>query len=202
MKRTFFLVLLSTLFYLRVYSQNILTNFIENQDTTWGSVSAEKPNYGFYGQEFTFAKNVVINSFSCFIIDHPKYDETQATVNFAVWSFNKKPIQELYLSPAQTIQSSELKNWKTYAFPKPIKLKKGTYLFAVGQSEIQGFVGFGGTVAKKGYENTFWMKSSMEGSFDGKTWHSNSEMAVILKLSEEEKKILSSSVNMMKIDYK
>ncbi|HOY16522.1 MAG TPA: hypothetical protein PLC89_04475 [Haliscomenobacter sp.] len=201
MKRTtlssFFLLISCSLF-----SQQILTNYQESKDTLWGSVSAEKPNFGFYGHEFSFSKNAQIKTFSAFIVDRKKHDETKSTINFSIWTFDQKPQKELFRSKAVAILSSEIDNWKTYTFSKPLKLKKGNYLFAVGQSEIQGFVAFRSGWAKEGDSGKFWMMSPFDGFSDGKTWFQGNDLLRFTGASEEEIKKIESAVTRMKIEYK
>jgi hypothetical protein len=68
------------------------------------------------------------------------------------------------------ITQSEINNWKKFQFNTPLKLSKGKYLFAVGQSKIQGFVAFGNGIPKDGYHSRLWTKSPLEGYSDGTKW--------------------------------
>ena len=147
-----------------------IENYQGNKDISWGSVSAQSPNYGFYGQEFEFQKNTKIESISVFVFDHEDYDETKATINFSIWEFEEKPMKELFISKKVEVLKNEIDNWKTYKFKKPFQLKKGKYLFAVGQPDLQGFIAFGNGLRKNGYSGSLWMKSPMGEIIDGTEW--------------------------------
>jgi len=179
----------------------VIENSKENEEMRWGSVSAQKPNYGFYGQEFEFLNDVEIKSIAVYVYDHPEYNEEEATINYAVWSFDSIPQKELYLSDAVKVSGDEIGNWKTYVFPEPLKVKKGKYLFAVGQSEIQGFVGFGNGVAKDGYKSKGWTTMPIEGYSDGSEWFDMHQLLNSMPdISEEQKKEITNSTIMMKVE--
>lgn len=201
MKTTFLFLLLSG-FVQNLLSQQTITNFQENQHISWGSVSAQGPSFGFYGQEFTFAKNVKINAISVYIYDHPDHDETKATINYTVWGFDDKPGKELFQSEAVQVAGNEVNGWKTYTFKKPKKLKKGKYLIGAGQPGVQGFVAFGDGVAKEGYKSRFWCMMPIEGYSDGKNWFNLLELMESFGIPEEEKVKIEQAVVMMKIDYR
>ncbi len=183
-----------------------MTNFQENQDTTermkWGSLSTQKPSYGFYGQEFRFPKQVEIASISVFIYDHPLHDETKATINFSVWSFKDKPTVELFISDTIRLKNDDINNWKTFQFEKPLQLKEGSYLFAVGQSKIQGFVAFGNGIAKEGYKTKLWCKAPFQTFSDGTKWIDLSKMLKSMGEPEEMLREVERSVFLMKLKYK
>lgn len=197
-----FTFLIAMSFFSLAQSQTTLSNFQENQTITWGSVSAQGPSFGFYGMEFTFTKTVRIESVSVFIVDRKSEDETKATINFTVWSIKDKPMKELFLSEALPIAGSEVDGWKTFKFKKPMKLKKGTYLFGVGQPEIQGFVAFGGGKALPGYTSRYWGKMAIEGFSNGKEWIDLTDIIEGMGASEADIKMMKESVVMMKITLK
>lgn len=200
--KTPFLFLLMLGFFQNLSSQQIISNFQENQAIRWGSVSAQGPSFGFYGQEFVFPENVEIYAISVYIFDHADHDETKASINYSIWSFDEKPVAEIFLSEAVQVTGTEIKAWKTYTFKMPIKLEKGKYLFGVGQPEIQGFVAFGDGIAKEGHKSNFWLKMPMEGFSDGTNWYHLLELMEGSELSDEEKKTIEQAVLMMKIEYK
>lgn len=200
--KTFYLILLLAGFARNLSSQQTITNFQENQSISWGSVSAQGPSFGFYGQEFVFTKNVKINAVSVYIYDHPVHDETKATINYTIWSFDNRPVKELFQSDAVQVTSNEVNGWKTYTFKKPKKLKKGKYLIGAGQPGIQGFVAFGDGVAKEGYNSRFWCMMPIEGYSKGKDWFNLLELMEEYGITEEEKTKIEQAVVMMKIDYK
>ena len=183
-------------------AQKVLTieNFQSNQDIRWGSVSAQEPNYGFYGNEFEFDKDVKIVSVSVFIYDHKDYDEKKATVNFAIWGFEEKPTNELFISDEVQVLENEINNWKTYQFQEPLRLKKGEYLFAIGQSKIQGFVGFGNGTKIEGYSSGMWMKSSMGFYSNGKKWINLIEIMESQNSMEAQIESLKKGCVMMKVN--
>ena len=47
------------------------------------------------------------------------------------------PKNEIFLSEPVNIAQGEINNWKKFQFNTPLKLSKGKYLFAVGQSKIR-----------------------------------------------------------------
>jgi len=185
-----------------IQTQTIVANFQENQDIRWGSVSAQGPSFGFYGQEFTFSKNIKLKSISVFIFDHRDHDEAKSTVNFSIWGFNDKPSRELFRSDSIKVDSKEINGWKTYTFKKSKKLKKGKYLIGIGQPQIQGFVGFGMGTAKQGYKSKFWARMPFEGFSDGTKWLDMADTVKSMGASEEEIKMMESAVVMMKLEYK
>jgi len=200
--KTPFLFFLMLGFFQNLSSQQIISNFQENQTISWGSVSAQGPSFGFYGQEFVFPENVEINAVSVYIFDHADHDETKASINFSIWSFDEKPVAEIFLSEAVQVTSDEIKGWKTYTFKMPLKLEKGKYLFGVGQPAIQGFVAFGNGSTKEGYKSNLWFKVPIEGFSDGTNWFKILEYLELAGVAEEEKKAIEQAVVMMKIEYK
>src|SRR3569623_164308 len=124
------------------FAQHTVTNYKENQTLNFGSLFWIAP-YGFYGQEFQFSKTADLKSFSVYIYHDNNHDETKSTINYAIWSFDSIPKKELFLSEPVNIIISDTNNWKTFQFKTPLELPKGKYLFAIGQSKIQGFVAFG-----------------------------------------------------------
>jgi hypothetical protein len=200
--KTPFLFFLMLGFFQNLSSQQIISNFQENQTISWGSVSAQGPSFGFYGQEFVFPENVEINAVSVYIFDHADHDETKASINYSIWSFDEKPVAEIFSSEAVQVSSDEIKGWKAYTFKKPLKLEKGKYLFGVGQPAIQGFVAFGDGIAKEGYKSNFWCMMPLEGFSDGKNWFNILELMELAGVPEEDRKKLEQAVVMMKIEYK
>ncbi len=188
-------------FTLKVHSQTIVTNFLENQPIYWCSVSVDGPSPGFYGQEFSFEKTIKLKSISVFIVDRSKYDETNATVNFLVWGFDNKPTTELFQSDALNITKEEVGGWKTFTLKEPIDLNAGRYLIGIGQPQIQGYVAFGNGIAKQDYKSKIWGKMPIEGFSDGTEWFDLMEYSKTLGISEEDLKKAESGVIMMKIEY-
>lgn len=175
------------------FAQDTIINFKENQTIKWGSLSAQKPNYGFYGQEFEFSTDIELHSFSVYIYNPPKHDETKSTINYSIWSFDTIPREEIFLSESVNIKTDEINNWKKYQFKTPFKLTKGKYLLAVGQSKVQGFVAFGNGIAKDTYQSKFWAKTPFEGYSDGTKWF---DLMKVINSSDEH------VVVMMRLEYK
>lgn len=170
MKSLLFIFLLCS-YFINCLAQETKVNFKENEKISYGSFSAQQPSYGFYGQEFEFSKDVELLSFSVYIVQRPNHgDETKSTINYSVWSFEDIPKNEIFLSEAVNITQSEINNWKKFQFNSPLKLSKGKYLFAVGQSQIQGFVAFGNGIAIEDYHSKLWTKTPKEGYSDGTKW--------------------------------
>lgn len=197
-----FAILLILGFSFEIQSQTVVTNFQENQDINWLSVSAQGPGYGFYGQEFSSTKNVKLKAISVFIFDHAEHDETNSTVNFLVWSFDHKPLTELFRSDAIKVENNEINGWKTFTFKKPKKVKKGRYLVGIGQPKIQGFVAFGSGVAKQDHKSRKWAMMPIEGYADGTAWVNMTEIAKSAGASDEQVTNMENSVIMMKLEYK
>jgi len=186
------------------FAQKTITNYTENQNINFGSLSWLPAHYGFYGQEFEFPKNVDLNSFSIYIYHVPNQDETKSTINYSIWSFDSIPEKELFLSEPVNVTANDVNNWKKFQFKAPLKLPKGKYLFAVGQSKIQGFVAFGNGYAKDNYHSTFWEKTPFEGFSDGTNWFDviNFETFLHDTLTDEQIQKLNQTVVMMRIEYK
>ena len=171
MKPRLIVVLMTLLSFINCLAQDIRVNFKENEKITYGSLSAQGPNYGFYGQEFEFLKDVELLSFSVYIVQRPDHaDETKSTINYSIWSFEAMPKNEIFLSEPVNITQGEINNWKKFQLSTPLKLSKGKYLFAVGQSKIQGFVAFGNGIANDDYHSKLWAKTPQEGYSDGTKW--------------------------------
>ncbi len=180
----------------------IIENYNKDEKISWGSVSAQGANYGFYGQEFIFDKSQNLTSISVFIFDHLDHDETKSTINFSIWDFTARPNKELLLSDEIQIQENEVGNWKTYKLEKPFKIKKGKYLIAVGQPKIQGFVAFGNQNKKEGYQSKFWIKAPFGNFSKGKEW---TNLAEIMRkanpnITQEELNTLGKACLMMKLE--
>ena len=146
-------------------SDRVISSF-EVQDTVlWGSVSAQHPSAGFYGQYFSFARPISVKSISVFVYDHPDHAETEASINIGVWAFDKGPTDEIYVSGPQTIQSNEVGNWKTIEIPVELDLEAGEYVIGAGQEHIQGFVAFGNAraISQKG----LWLTNAYPRKPDG-----------------------------------
>jgi len=186
------------------FAQNTITNYKENQVINFGSLSWLPAQYGFYGQEFEFSKNVDLYSFSIYIYHVPHHDETKSTINYSIWNFDCIPEKELFLSEPVNVTTNDVNNWKKFQFKTPLKLLKGKYLFAVGQSKIQGFVAFGNGDAKDNYHSTFWVKAPFEGFSDGTNWFDMTNFETFLHgtLTDEQKQKMNQSVVMMRIEYK
>lgn len=195
MKSLLFLLLFCTCL-INCFAQDTLVNFKENQDPTWGSVSAQNPNYGFYGQEFQFSKDAELYSFSVYIYNHPQHDETKSTINYSIWRFDTIPREEIFLSESVNITTEDINNWKKYEFKTPFQLTKGKYLLAVGQSKVQGFVAFGNGIAKDNYQSKLWVKTPLEGYSDGTKWFD------FFDLYKIEKPTGGQPVVMMRLEYK
>jgi len=89
----------------------------------------------------------------------------------------------------------------SYTFAEPLKLKKGKYLFAVGQPKIQGFVAFGNGVARDGYKSKGWTTMPMEGYSDGSKWFDIHQLLNSMPdFPEEQKKEITNSTVMMKLE--
>ena len=169
--KSLLIIFLSCTYFINSSAQNTRINFKENEKIAWGSLSAQQPSYGFYGQEFEFSKDVELVSFSVYIVQKPDHaDETKSTINYSIWSFDAIPKNEIFLSEPVNITQSEINNWKKFQFNTPLKLSKGKYLFGVGQSKIQGFVAFGNGIANDDYHSKLWAKTPMEGYSDGTKW--------------------------------
>lgn len=146
-------------------SDRLISSF-EVQDTVlWGSLSAQHPSAGFYGQYFSFDRPTSLKSISVFVYDHPDHAEMEASINFGVWAFDKGPTDEIYLSGPQTIQTSEVGNWKTFEIPIELDLEAGEYAIGAGQEHVQGFVAFGNAqaISQKG----LWLTNAYPGMPDG-----------------------------------
>lgn len=188
-------IFLSCSYFINCLAQDTRVNFKENEKITYGSLSAGKPSYGFYGQEFEFSKDVELLSFSVYIVQRPNHaDETKSTINYSIWSFDAIPKNEIFLSEPVNITQSEINNWKKFQFNTPLKLSKGTYLFAVGQSEIQGFVAFGNGFAKDDYQSKLWTKTPKEGYSDGTKWF---DLLEAVNYSGQQQPVV-----MMRLEYK
>jgi|GEM_PF-1682515 len=185
------------------FAQNTITNYKENQTINFGSLSWMPPHYGFYGQEFEFSKNVDLYSFSIYIYHVLNHDETKSTINYSIWSFDSIPEKELFLSEPVNVTTNDVNNWEKFQFKTPLKLPKGKYLFAVGQSKNQGFVAFGNGYAKDNYHSTFWVKAPVEGFSDGTNWFDmiKFEKSFDTSLTDEQKQKMNQSVVMMRIEY-
>jgi hypothetical protein len=184
-------------------AQNTITNYKENQTLSFGSLHW-LANYGFYGQEFEFSKNVDLYSFSVYVYHVSEHDETKSAINYSIWSFGSIPEKELFLSEPVNIIRSDTNNWKKFQFKTPLKLPKGKYLFSVGQSKIQGFVAFGNGDAKDNYHSKFWVKAPVEGFSDGTNWFDliKFETSLYTTLTDEQKQKMNQDVVMMRIEYK
>ena len=164
-------IFLSCFYFINCLAQDRTVNFKKNEKIYWGSLSSQQPTYGFYGQEFEFSKDVELLSFSVYIVQQPNHaDETKSTINYSIWSFEDMPKNEIFLSEPVNIAQGEINNWKKFQFNTPLKLSNGKYLFAVGQSKIQGFVAFGNGIPNDGYQSKLWAKSPLEGYSDGTKW--------------------------------
>lgn len=172
---------------------------------TWGSASHLGPNWGFYGQEIELSGDADVLSVSVYLYDHQDHDETKSTLNFAVWQCDGKPTSEIYRSEAQTIQKDEVGAWLKHKFAAPLSLKGGTYLFAVGQSTVQGFVAFGGQTRKAGYTGKEWMKLPLPDISDGKKWMTIRDMVLAMGGTETaglpDITALENNVLMMQVEF-
>lgn len=168
MKQTlpFFLVLF---FSQAVISQNLISNV---NLIGWGSISAQEPNYGFYGEEFEITEEVNLTRIAAFIVHvRNRYDSLNLPIiNFEIWTFDKEPIDRIYISSEIQIEAKDLDHWKKHMLEKPLSLPEGRYLIAVGQPQVQGFVAFGQMKKKAGFTGQMWMKSPIGDHFDGSKW--------------------------------
>lgn len=146
-------------------SDRLITSFQVRDTVHWGSLSAHRPSAGFYGQHFSFDRPVSLKSISVFIYDHPDHSETDASINFGVWAFEKGPTEELYVSGPQAIQTSEVGSWKTFEIPVELDLETGEYAIGVGQTHFQGFVAFGNAQAVS--RNGLWLTKAYSAEADG-----------------------------------
>ncbi len=153
------------------FSQMIISTVADGEsDIRWGSVSASGPNWGFYGQEIDLKEDSKLSSISVFIYDHKDHDETEATINFALWEMKERPSSQIFLSAPEKIEKKHVGGWIEYELPAPLSLKAGKYLIVVGQPKPQGFVAFGSQQRKEGYHGKAWNKAPLMGFTDGKEW--------------------------------
>lgn len=182
-----------------ISDDNIISTTIPGSNILWGSVSAQEPGWGFYAVPIEIKDESDLISISAYIYDHADHDETQATINFAVWEFKEHPLRELFISSKLQVLKDEVDNWKELKLNVPLHLSKGKYLFAVGQSEKQGFIAFGQSQASKDVFDEGWLRGSILGSVglpDGE-WISVTQL--LKKMGVENTDSSKNVVNMLRI---
>lgn len=174
----------------------------DGHSISWGSVSAAGENYGFYGQSFTTSKPSKLHSISVYIFDHPDYKESEANINFSIWKILDNTKTEIYNSENISIQVEEVGGWKTYTFDDPPALEQGNYIAAVGQNEVQGFVGFGNGIRHETYEGDMWGKFPLDNSSNGKEWFLISDLIKKMNVDIDEFQLerFNNSCLMMKLE--
>lgn len=174
MKSLLALICLSLFFQLAIGQTYISTV----EPIYWGSLSANEANYGFYGVEFEVEEDSRLIDISAFIVDlKDRYNyDTLPTISFEVWTFEDRPVEQIFTSPELQVIQQDLDRWKRYDLAKPLDLSKGRYLVAVGQTHIQGFVAFGQSKRIKGYKSQVWIKGPFPGHYDGTEWFTGWEL--------------------------